>query len=181
LSPSQAPIPLDQSRPVVKGADMNPNAKWQFAAFFIFCAVCGALFIYTHWGEDNLSLAVGRTALFVLVLAAVHLGGFALYARQFQSATAPVAPPTRTVAEDGSPAFLRVVLIQQIPILVLASLMLDGGGTFRRYCVVAIAHWAVIGVVLMRRRRTRIDMVIVRWGFFPIAILVGLMARLIIR
>lgn len=160
---------------------MNPCAKWQLAASFIICTACGALFIFTYWGEYSVSVAVGRSALFVLVLAAVHLGGFALYARQFQPATARVDSPVEPAAEGGSPSFLSVVLLQQIPILVLASLMLDGGGTFRRCCVVAIAHWAVIGVILMRRRRTRIDMFIVRWGFFPIAMLVGLMARLVIQ
>ena len=160
---------------------MNPNAKWQLSVSFIFCTVCGVLFIYKHWGDESTSLAIGRSSLFVLVLAAVHLGGFALFAKQFQPATAPVDMPVERAAEDRSPAFLRVVLLQQIPLLVLTSLLLDGGGTFRGYCVGAIAHWAVIGIIHMRRRRTRIDMIIVRWGFIPIVILTGLMAPLVIR
>lgn len=178
---------MNRIRPVVNGVDMNPNAKWQLAASFIFCTACGGLFIYTHWGVENVSLAVGRTALFVLVLAALHLGGFALYARQFQSATVPldatasVDAPAVPTAQDGFPAFLRVVLLQQIPLLFLTALLLDGGGTFRRYCVGAIAHWAVIAIIRARRRHTRLDMIIVRWGFIPIVILVGLTARMVIR
>ena len=160
---------------------MNPNAKWQLVASFIFCTACGVLFIYTHWAEYRVSVAVGRSAFFVLVLAAVHLGGFALYARQFQSATAPVDSPVEPVAEEESSAFLRVVLLQQIPLLFLTSLLLDGGGTFRGYCVGAIAHWAVIGMILIRRRRTRIDMLIVRWGFIPMVLLTGLIEPLVIR
>jgi len=160
---------------------MNPNAKWQLAASFIFCTACGVLFIYTHWSEVSISLAIGRSALFVLVLATVHLGGFALYTRQFQSASAQVKAPAEPAVNDGTPAFLRVVLLQQIPLLFLSSLLLDGGGAFRGYCVGAIAHWAVIGIILIRRRRTRIDMIIVRWGFIPIVILTGLIALLVIR
>jgi hypothetical protein len=160
---------------------MNPNAKWQLAASFIFCAACGVLFIYTHWGDERTPLAVGRSSIFVLILAAVHLGGFALYARQFQPATVAVDTAVESAAEDESPAFLRVVLLQQIPLLFLTSLLLDGGGTFCGYCVGAIAHWAVIGIIHMRRRRTHIDMIIVRWGFIPIVILTGLMAPLVIR
>ena len=166
---------------MTKGADMNPNAKWQLAASFVFCAACGALFIFTHWGEYSVSLAVGRSALFLLILAALHLGGFALYTRQFQPATAPVDSPEERAADDGSPKFLMVVLQQQIPILLLAAMILDGGGMIRKCCIAAIAHWATIGVILMRRRRTRVDMIIVRWGFFPILILVGRLASQVIR
>lgn len=161
--------------------DMNSNAKWQLAASFLFCSACGVLFVYTQWGEQSTPLAVGRSAIFVLILAAVHLGGFALNARQFQPTTVAVDTAVESAAEDESSAFLRVVLLQQIPLLFLTSLLLDGGGTFRGYCVGAIVHWAVIGIIHMRQRRTHIDMIIVRWGFIPIVVLTGLMARLVIR
>jgi hypothetical protein len=70
-----------------------------------------------------------------------------------------------------SPAYDRVIrksLVAQLIVGVLAALMLDGGKTARIVGVTVLAFWLCAAVVIVRRPNepTKLDLAIVRWGFW---------------
>lgn len=165
---------------VIRDCDMSRHVK---LILIMSCGVVtslGVLFIYNHWSGSNPSIAYSRSILFALIAAILHVVGFALYARQF--AVTAAGPPAPLHAEDQPRLeFLRVVLLQQIPLLALTALLLDGGHVFRSYCVGAIAHWSLIAIILLGRRPlTRLDVFLIRWGFIPLVMLAVALTPLVV-
>lgn len=68
---------------------------------------------------------------------------------------------------------IRFSLIQQIPVLVFMSMMLDGGTLFKGAAVAAIAFWAGVAIVLLRRRKnvSESDILLIKWGYLPICLI----------
>ena len=58
-------------------------------------------------------------------------------------------------------------MVQQLVVLVIASLVLDGGMIFQVFSYAALAYWVCVGIILIRRRRhlTPIDKIVIRVGF----------------
>jgi len=71
---------------------------------------------------------------------------------------------------------IRKSLTAQVVVGVLAALMLDGGTTARVVGVAVLAFWLCATMVIMRRpdEPTKIDLTIMRWGFWPELIVVAL-------
>lgn len=75
---------------------------------------------------------------------------------------------------------LPFILMTQLPCLLLASLLLDGGYALRICCVTVLAHWLAIGLFFSQPvSRTGNALAIVRWGFFLLLPLVISMERVI--
>jgi hypothetical protein len=68
-------------------------------------------------------------------------------------------------------------------VLLLASLLLDGGRALRVFTVAAGAYWAGVAVIVCRRRRspTRSDLVFVGWGFWLLLVVTRALAPVVWR
>ncbi len=158
----------------------NPHAA--LAVFMSFCAMailCGcALFAAaTRHGVT----AIAEPALFLLVLSGVHLGGYKLYIRQFVPQADGVARrPSYQLAPAYWPALKFAVILDGF-LLLLTSLILDGGRSFAFYSIAFVAHWMGITVVMWRRPSapTLLDRVFIRWGVVLLWILMAAIAPLV--
>jgi hypothetical protein len=65
---------------------------------------------------------------------------------------------------------VRFSALQQIPLIVLSALILDGGLIFNRVIVASVATCLLTAVIATRRWRkpTDIDLLVVKWAFFPL-------------
>ena len=152
---------------------MNVYARQIMIVSFVVASVLGASFVFAFWMDQSIAIGATRSALFVVILACVHLAGYLLYVRQFaDGASTPDLVPS-TSSGDSLQPFLKLVLIQQLPLLLLTAQMLDGGRLFQRCLFAALAHWVAIVLIMDRRSSnpSSIDVFMVRWGFFPLAIL----------
>jgi hypothetical protein len=84
------------------------------------------------------------------------------------------------LAPGYSPS-IKLAVIQQSVVLLLASLMLDFGQTLHACCVAALAHWATIALIITRRPSspTPLDITLVRYGFWVMAFLMWMVAPLV--
>jgi hypothetical protein len=64
-------------------------------------------------------------------------------------------------------------LAQQIPLLGLTSLILDGGLIFNRFAIAAIGYWAIAIIMLLRRQpeMTDTDLWLLKWGYLPLVVI----------
>ena len=64
---------------------------------------------------------------------------------------------------------ISFTLIQQLPILLLSALLLDGGWVFKRVAVASVAFWIITLIILMRRGRNmpKSDLLLIKWGYLP--------------
>jgi len=140
-----------------------------------FCAFSclGTGYLYAVWSDQGVPIAVLRSALFVAVMAAVHLVGFRMYMRQF----APAGTHPLRQGLPGLKPHREAILAQQLPVLLLAALLLDGGLGLRVCLIACLAHWLIIALILTRTVQppAGLDRGLIRWGFFPcLAIAIGL-------
>jgi hypothetical protein len=111
--------------------------------------------------------AVGRSALFLVIMACVHLAGYLLYVEQLSPVHADAISPRASFdySPQYGPALKRAVLLQLVA-GVLTALMLDGGRSLGFFKVAIIGHW--IGILLITGRRphspTKVDIILIRWG-----------------
>lgn len=75
--------------------------------------------------------------------------------------------------ENYAPA-CRFALILQAILGVIAALLLDGGRTFRAFCVAWLCAWAISLLIIFRRpaNPSRVDLWIVRYGILVLLTLV---------
>ncbi len=69
-------------------------------------------------------------------------------------------------------------LIQQVPCALLSLLILDGGGMGRICVITMLGFWAAVALMTVRRplSPSSIDIMFLRWGFFPLYGLVVVLA-----
>jgi hypothetical protein len=75
---------------------------------------------------------------------------------------------TRSDAKDEARGFgLAFPLVQQLVVLGMASLILDGGVILQVFSYAALAYWVGVVIILFRRRKqlTPVDRIIIRVGF----------------
>lgn len=75
---------------------------------------------------------------------------------------------TRSDTKDEARGFgLAFPLVQQLVVLGMASLVLDGGMILQVFSYAALAYWFCVAIILIRRRRqlTPIDRIVIRIGF----------------
>ncbi len=61
--------------------------------------------------------------------------------------------------------------------LVIASLVLDGGHTFKRMGIAAVAYWFFVLMVMIRgeRRITELDTRFLKWGYLPLVVVTSIL------
>lgn len=64
---------------------------------------------------------------------------------------------------------IRFTLIQQLPVLIFMSMVLDGGTLFKGAAVALIVFWAGVAMVLLRRGTnfSESDVLLIKWGYLP--------------
>jgi len=72
---------------------------------------------------------------------------------------------------------LKLSAIQQAVALMFSFGMLDGGGLFLIVAFALLAFWTCAAIILLRRQISRIDVLILKWGFFPVCIISFFLAR----
>lgn len=72
-------------------------------------------------------------------------------------------------------------LVFQMPILLLSSLVLDGGGIAQVCFFALVAFWVGVGVLHIRRRGalSRVDLWLIRWGYILACIISFFVTRLV--
>jgi hypothetical protein len=63
--------------------------------------------------------------------------------------------------------------VQQSLVLVLASMMLDGGGFFQVCFYAFVAYWAGVGLLRLRAKAglSKVDLLLIRYGYIPVCVL----------
>ena len=144
-----------------------------------FCSFSGlgTGYLYAVWSDQGLPVAVLRSALFVAVMGAVHLVGFRMYMRQF---TPSGTHPLWQGLQDLKP-HREAILAQQLPVLLLAALLLDGGLGLRVCLIACLAHWLIITLILTRAAQptTWLDRGLIRWGFLACLVIAIGLSRLV--
>ena len=75
---------------------------------------------------------------------------------------------TRSGSKDETRSVgLLFPLAQQLAVLGMASLILDGGMILQVFSYAALAYWVSVAIILIRRRRqlTSFDRIVIRIGF----------------
>ena len=64
-------------------------------------------------------------------------------------------------------------IVQQVPLLLLTSLILDGGLIFNRFAIAAVAYWTIALIMLLRSQRemTATDLRLLKWGYLPLVLI----------
>jgi hypothetical protein len=67
-------------------------------------------------------------------------------------------------------AAIVFTLMQQLPLLLLSAMLLDGGLVFKRVAIASVAFWILTLMVMIRRGRniTDSDILVVKWGYLPL-------------
>jgi hypothetical protein len=161
----------------VQCAGHRYRAKLALGIVGLLISIAGAVLIFIAWSsQQQPETGICRAAIFVVVMAAVSAAGYLLYVNQ---ATPKEAAPC--VGWRVYLPALRMAIIQQLIFLVLGALMLDMRQA-RHVCMVAtVAHWATILIVIYRRPRvpTKADLMVIRWGYVPIMLVVATIGPLI--
>ena len=73
----------------------------------------------------------------------------------------------------------RAAIVQQAGLFVLSGSLLDLVVVFRRVLVAMIVYWCFVLLVLLRRRKelTGVDLLLVKYGIWPLLATTGLVAR----
>ena len=143
------------------------HARIAVASLFVAISILGVGFVFGYWHSEGIAGAVGRSALFLVIMACVHLAGYLLYVEQHSPVHAEAISPWASF--DYSPQYwpaLKLAVFLQLVLGVLTALMLDGGRSFGFLKVALIGHW--IGILLIIGRRphspTKVDIFLIRWG-----------------
>ena len=158
------------------------HARISVAVSFIIMSVAGAGFVFTYWSTQSIAAAAGRSILFVVVMACVHLAGYILYVQQ--NYPQPTEDVPQRAAFEFSPRYgsaLNQAIVLQIVFGVLTALMLDMGQSFGFFKVAFLGHW--VGILLIIGRRplspTKVDIFFIRWGILLLLAITGGIAPLV--
>jgi hypothetical protein len=93
------------------------------------------------------------------------------------SAATPDLAASRENWKEYSPEYnaaFKTALLLQAVLAMLTVLVLDSGQMHRAFWVAFLGQWAMVWIVLFRRPRcpTWLDLALVRYGIFPILIMV---------
>jgi hypothetical protein len=167
---SDRPDPANVAEPLIVGNRITTIVA--IAAVGVAVSLVGAIFIVTDWSsQQQRDTGILRGGVFVAVMAAVCVVGYRLYVNQSK----PNRAQPQSLAATGYLPALKSAFVQQCIFLVLGALMLDMGEASHITTVAAIAHWAVILLIICRRPRapTQGDLLAIRWGYMPIMVLVA--------
>ena len=89
--------------------------------------------------------------------------------RSFRLTPGSASPDTRFSVGPFRDAIV-FTLVQQIPLLMLSALLLDGGLVFKRVAIASVA-FCILTLVIMVRRGPNLpdtDILLVKWGYLPV-------------
>lgn len=162
---------------------MTTAYKPAILASFLLTSALGASFIFFYWQAKVLTeIGVRNGILFVGLMACIHAIGLLLYERQLQAIAAPATnspiQPSQLKISSSIGQSIKAAIWQQVILLVLTVLILDGGQIFQMTVIAAIAHWITIAAISVRRRSkpTQVDLAVIKFGFIPMILIVGRMA-----
>ncbi len=112
---------------------------------------------------------VVRAAMFVALLAGVHMFGFILWRKRFVKRAMLKETESAYAPLPAGPKLRKAIasaVIQQAILLGLTVSLLDGGFTFRVILIAALGHWGGIALILVRRaaRPTKLDIGVINFG-----------------
>ena len=86
-------------------------------------------------------------------------------------------PERRDTPQDTFGQAVLFALVQQMPILVLSAMILDGGLLYRQALIGAITYWILVIVCLYRRRHENrpTDLLFIKWGYLPLLLVTHFM------
>lgn len=147
----------------------------------------GGSFIVLYWSSEGRAIVgMARGILHVVLMAGVCVAGLGVY--RAQPAIVAALGPSRTFSDGPtariSPRYRPAIwfaLAQEIPILALTAMLLDGGWAFRAWSIAVIGHGiATVGIVLRRPTSpTRLDLALIRGGAWALAIGIGVVTTMI--
>lgn len=156
------------------------HARIAVASLFVAISIVGVGFIFNYWSSQGIAGAAGRSMLFIVIMASVHLAGYLLYAQQtfpFRVETAPAHRASFEFSPQYWPALKDAIMLQLV-IGMLTALMLDGGRSFEFFKVALIGHW--IGILIAVGRRplspAKTDIFLIRWGVLLLLFATGWVA-----
>lgn len=78
---------------------------------------------------------------------------------------------------------IKFSALLQLGVILLASVMLDGGVLLKVVLLGAIAYWCSLAIIMVRRdmNDTKCDCVLLRWGFLVMLTIALLMFGAVIR
>jgi hypothetical protein len=143
------------------------------SSFIVIVALSGIL-VYWGWKDADTAFVVGRYAVFAVFVAAMHVIGYRLWQQQH---LADRAGDAKLASSPISPAYespVKVALLEQAIVFILAAMVLDMGETLHAVMVAVVAYWLAFGVVLFRRpgSPTPGDLRLVRHGFLLVFLIV---------
>ena len=137
---------------------------------FLVISVAGCAFIYPRWIELGRWLGIVPCLVFVIIMGGVHCVGYRLLKRQQEAIPAEGAGEVRGYASLWAAygGAIRAAIAQQCVVLLLSSLVLDGGQMLRVSTFGAVGCWSFVVVIVARRPRspTQLDLLIVTYGFW---------------
>jgi hypothetical protein len=136
------------------------------AGSFLLISSFGSMAIYTSLKSApgyNQRIALGRAAVFPLVMLFVHVVGYRLWQRQFTPRC--VGGEGQSIAVYWPPT--KTALVQQGICFILALLTLDMGETSHATMIALLAYWMSVGLIIARRldAPTPGDLRFIRWSF----------------
>jgi hypothetical protein len=143
-------------------------ARIAISASFVVISLLGAGFVFSYWASESVAGAAGRSILFIVIMASVHLAGYLLYVEQTLPMRAEAIPPSRASFEF-SPNYwpaIKDAIVLQLLFGVPSALLLDGGRVFGFFKVALIGHISGILMIIGRRpiSPTKADILFIRWG-----------------
>ena len=101
---------------------------------------------------------------------------------------AEVSPSPEPIPSEADDAKLRRSAVIdgfaiQVILVLFGNVVLDGGHLFRFCLIVVVAHWIGALFILLRRRKalTWWDRLYIRFGIFPMLVIVPIIAGLVYR
>jgi hypothetical protein len=150
---------------------VSSRARISVSVSFVVLSTLGAGFLFATWASRSLVVAESRSALFVVIMACVHVVGYFLYIQQKNFRPTHLFPHQNRfgISPQYAPALGRAIVLQAC-LGILTALILDGGRAFSFFGVALLAHWIGILLIIWRRPKTptELDLSVIRIGILPI-------------
>jgi hypothetical protein len=158
-------------------------ARFAVAASFVAVSLVGTGFLFGYWASESIAGAAGRSILFIVIMASVHLAGYLLYVQQAPPMR-PVSMPLPRASFEFSPQYwpaIKDAIVLQLLFGVPSALLLDGGRVFGFFKVALIGHLSGMLMIIGRRPMspTKTDIFFIRWGILLLFLATGVIAPFI--
>jgi hypothetical protein len=170
---------------MISSAPTIQSARRAIAISFGVIGLLGGLFIFLHGSRGSIPMAVGRSVLFILIMAGFHDVSFHLWKRQQAKALANQTEADVRLQQDSAKSLRSAIkdgLIIQLILILLTSMVLDGGLVHWLCLCAIVGYWIGVGLVLLRRHSSPAwsDLFYFRWGPLGLTLFSHPLAQLVI-